>query len=174
MDQGFEIRPLESGDFEEFLEIQKLALLSAPDVFGSDYSRFDSLSILNKEQRFVKYLLFPYQYILGAVTPRGTVVGMVGFSCDNSSSKIKHKAKIWGLYVVPEHRGKGVASLLVNTVLNEAIDIGVELVQLSVSTQNRASYSLYLRLGFTVYGTEPRSMKVDNQYIDEYLMVKIL
>jgi RimJ/RimL family protein N-acetyltransferase len=76
------------------------------------------------------------------------------------------------MYVRPTHRGKGLASDLVNTVLTSAQDIGCELIQLAVGTRNEASYSLYLRMGFTVYGTEARAMKIDDEYVDEYLMVK--
>jgi hypothetical protein len=61
------IRPLEIEDFPAFLDLQGLALLQAPEVFGSDYDWFEGLSILSKEQRYERYMNFPYQYILGAV-----------------------------------------------------------------------------------------------------------
>ena len=38
----------------------------------------------------------------------------------------------------------------------------------------QASYGLYLRLGFTVYGTEIHAMKIEESYVDEYLMTKFL
>ena len=59
-------------------------------------------------------------------------------------------------------------------MVETAQEIGVELIQLSVSTRNTESYALYLRSGFVVYGTEVRAMKVQSDYIDEYLMVKFL
>ncbi len=170
----YEIRPLEASDFQPFLNIQRVALLNSPEVFGSDYDWFDTLSILSKEQRYERYMLFPYQYLLGAILPDGQVAGMVGFSNDHTRTKIKHKGRIWGMYVIPEYRGQGVASAMVASVLNTAEEIGVEQIHLSVSTDNKDSYSLYLRLGFTVYGLETHAMKVGEQYVDEYLMVKFL
>ncbi len=174
MSKNYEIRPLEAADFQAFLEIQRYALLNAPEVFGSDYDWFDALSILSKEQRYEKYMFFPYQYLLGALEATGNVIGMVGFSCEHTRSKIKHKGRIWGMYVLPEYRGRGVATNLLNSVINTARDIDVELIQLSVSNKNKDSYSLYLRHGFSVYGMEARALKVGDQYVDEYLMVNFL
>jgi RimJ/RimL family protein N-acetyltransferase len=60
-------------------------------------------------------------------------------------------------------------------VLDTARDLlDVEQVQLTISTQNEASYGLYLRLGFTVFGTELHSRKIGDSYVDQYHMVKFL
>ena len=76
---------------------------------------------------------------------------------------------------VIEYRGQGIATILVNSLVDTAKDVlEVEQLQLSVSTQNQASYGLYLRLGFTVYGTEIHAMKIGEAYVDEYLMTKFL
>ena len=171
---GITIRPLEESDFQAFLNVQSEALQSAPEVFGSDYDWFDALSMLSKDQRYAKYLHFPYRYLLGAFTAEGELVGMIGFSNDKSRSKIRHKSKIWGMYVAPEMRGKGLATLLVTSIVQTARDIDCELIQLAVGTQNVASYQLYLRNGFIVYGTEAKAMLVDDVFVDEYLMVKFL
>ncbi len=168
------IRPLEIDDFAMFLEIQREALVQSPELFGSDYEWFESLSILSKEQRYEKYMNFPYQYILGAVDDEGNIAGMIGYSSEDSS-KTRHKGTVWGLFVRPEFRGKGIATIMVMSVLETAQDmLDVEQVQLAVSTQNEASYGLYLRLGFNVFGTELHAMKIGDSYVDEYHMVKFL
>ncbi|MEY2719402.1 MAG: hypothetical protein RLZZ273_768 [Bacteroidota bacterium] len=168
------IRPLEIEDFNQFLDIQNAALLQAPEVFGSDYEWFAGLSILSKEQRYEKYMNFPYQYLLGAVDASGNIVGMIGYS-SHESTKTRHKGRLWGLFVRNEYRGQGIATILVNSLVDTARDVlEVEQLQLSVSTQNQASYGLYLRLGFTVYGTEIHAMKIEESYVDEYLMTKFL
>lgn len=168
------LRPLESDDFPAFLEIQREALLQAPEVFGSDYDWFEGLSILSKEQKYEKYMNFPYQYLLGAVDGQGKILGMIGYS-GQEQSKLKHKGRLWGLFVLKDHRGRGTATKLVRSVIETAKDIlEVEQIQLSVSTSNEASYGLYLRLGFVVWGTELRAMKIGDSYVDEYSMVKFL
>lgn len=174
MNSNVTIRPLEAADFKAFLDLQGDALRSAPEVFGSDNDWFDSQSILSKEQRFEKYMLYPYQYLLGAYNAEGTILGMIGFSCAHDQSKLRHKGKVWGLFVKPEFRGAGIASALIKSVLHTAEEIGCEQILLAVSTSNKDSYSLYLRLGFTVYGTEPRALRLQQSYVDEYLMVLFL
>lgn len=171
----YELRPLEIDDFNSFLEIQGDALLNSPEVFGSDYNWFEHLSLLSKELRFTKYMNYPYQFLLGAVRDTGQIDGMVGFSCDFTQSKLRHKGKIWGAYVRPESRFKGIGTKLIESVIETAQNtVDCELIHLSVSTSNSDSYNLYLRMGFTVYGTELRALKVGDEYVDEYLMVKFL
>jgi len=168
------IRPLEIEDFNGFLSIQGDALKSAPEVFGSDYDWFEGLSVLSKEQRFEKYMNFPYQYLLGAVNSENNILGMIGYS-GHEQAKLGHKGRLWGLFVVESYRGHGVATKLVSSIIETARDLlSVEQIQLTVSTKNQATYSLYLRLGFSVYGTELRAMKIDDSYVDEYQMVKFL
>jgi len=171
----YELRPLEIDDFSAFLDIQGDALVNSPEVFGSDYNWFEHLSLLSKEQRFVKYMNYPYQYLLGAVDSSGRIMGMVGFSCDYAQSKLRHKGKIWGAYVRPEYRGHGIGRLLIDSVIDTAQNIvDCEQIQLAVSTRNEASYGLYLQMGFTIYGTELQALKIGEEYVDEYLMVKFL
>ena len=167
-------RALEMDDFSSFIEIQHDAILNAPEVFGSDYDWFDALSVLSKEQRYQEYMDFPYQYLLGALNEREEILGMIGFSCEKSRKKLRHKGRIWGMYVIPEERGQGIATALVESVLETASEIDCEHVTLTVGTKNRESYGLYLRMGFSVYGTEVHAMKIEDEYVDEYLMVKFL
>ncbi|MBN9400577.1 MAG: GNAT family N-acetyltransferase ['Candidatus Kapabacteria' thiocyanatum] len=175
MNPSIVVRPLEIDDLNAFLDIQREALERSPELFGSDYDWFDSLSILYKEQRFERYMNFPYAYLLGAILPDGTIAGMAGFSCDYTLSKVKHKSRVWGMYVREQYRRQGLASMLLKSVMENARDVvGCEQIQLSVSTRNDASYALYLRMGFIVYGTELRAMKIGDAYVDEYLMVKFL
>jgi RimJ/RimL family protein N-acetyltransferase len=175
MNLPLDIRPLEDADFSRFIHIQREALASAPELFGSDYDWFESLSLLSIEQRFEKYQNFPSNYLLGAFTDDGRIVGMVGFSCDAHLAKLRHRGKVWGLYVSESMRRMGLASRLLQTVIDTARDVmGCEQIQLSVSKHNEASYALYLRLDFVVYGTEIHAMKIGDSYVDEYLMVKFL
>lgn len=172
---NYVIRPLETDDFAAFIEIQRHALVNAPEVFGSDYDWFQNQSALLKEQRFELFVNYPYQFVLGAVRPDGEIAAMVGFSCEYARSKVKHKGRLWGMYVRPEFRNLGLASELVKAIIATAQEVvGCELLQLSVSKHNVSSFAFYLRLGFVVFGTEMHAMKIGDSYVDEYLMHKML
>ena len=75
-------------------------------------------------------------------------------------------------YVQPERRGQGAGKALLQEAITEAKRLaGVEQLHLSVVTTNTAACSLYHAIGFEIYGTVPRALKMDEQYWDEYLMV---
>ncbi len=49
---------------------------------------------------------------------------------------------------------------------------GLEQVHLAVVATNAAAVTLYRSLGFTVYGRDPRALKLGDRYVDEELMVR--
>jgi ribosomal protein S18 acetylase RimI-like enzyme len=168
------IRPLEERDFEQFMKLQQEALRLAPEAFGSDYESYQALSLLDKEQQFEALLHYPYNYLLGAFAD-GELVGMVGFSCEHTKPKLRHKGRIWGMYVTPKYRGLGLGERLLRHLLTAAKeDTRCEQVHLSVATTNQAAYGLYLKMGFLRYGTEYRALKIEDTYVDEHLMMRLL
>jgi ribosomal protein S18 acetylase RimI-like enzyme len=86
-----------------------------------------------------------------------------------AQQKSAHRGGIWGVYVHPEARRKGVDRAVLETVIAHARERVLQ-VHLSVSTGS-AALRLYRQLGFEIYGTEPRALCVDNRYLDEHLMV---
>jgi ribosomal protein S18 acetylase RimI-like enzyme len=169
------LRPLEERDFEQFVQLQQEALQQAPEAFGSDYESYQALSLLDKEQQFEMLLHYPYNYLLGVFTPEGQLIGMAGFMCEHTKPKVRHKGRIWGMYITPQYRGRGLGERLLRQLLLSAKeDAGCEQVLLSVATTNQAAYGLYLKLGFLRYGTEYRALKLGDTYVDEHLMMRLL
>lgn len=86
-------------------------------------------------------------------------------------NKERHKGHIWGVYVRPESRGKGVASALMKEIVRRARAIGgLEQITL-VASANLPAQRLYEVLGFKSYGIEPNSLKIGTDYVDDVLMV---
>ncbi|SES67598.1 Protein N-acetyltransferase, RimJ/RimL family [Oceanobacillus limi] len=73
-----------------------------------------------------------------------------------------------------ECRGKGVGTLLFNEVERWAMDQNVHRLELTVVTQNEAGLSLYRKMGFEIEGTKRDSLLIDDKYVDEYYMSKLL
>src|SRR2546430_2307161 len=67
----------------------------------------------------------------------------------------------------------GLGTSLVAAVLDHARG-RVEMVQLTVVSENEGARRLYRALGFVEYGYEKRALKQGGRYYDEVLMVKFL
>jgi ribosomal protein S18 acetylase RimI-like enzyme len=102
----------------------------------------------------------------------GELLGVAGFYV-LAGPKLAHRGNIWGVYVRPAGRGKGLGRVLISHLLAEAAT-QVKQVHLTVVTDNAAAVRLYQQLGFETYGTEPRSLMAGGRYFDEYLMVRKL
>ena len=74
------------------------------------------------------------------------------------------------MYVDAAHRRTGLAQQLVEAVIAGAREAGAVVLHLSVTVGNAPAQRLYRRMGFTVYGVERRSLKVDGRFHDEELM----
>lgn len=98
------------------------------------------------------------------------LAGMAGLWLEAAEKK-RHRGGLWGMYVRPASRGRGVGGALVRHVLDRAAAAGLEQVHLGVGAGNSAARALYEACGFVAYGTEPRALKIGAAYVDEILMV---
>ena len=79
------------------------------------------------------------------------------------------------MYVSPDQRGLGIGKSLMVEAIQVANDwTGVEQVYLTVVTTNEPAKKLYASLGFEVFGTEKKALKVSDTYFDEEHMVLFL
>jgi ribosomal protein S18 acetylase RimI-like enzyme len=108
-------------------------------------------------------------FVVGAFE-EGKLIGTAGFF-RRPNSRERHKGHIWGVYVQPESRGKGVASALMQEIVRRARALeGLEQITL-VASANLPAQRLYKALGFESYGIEPHSLKIGTDYVDDVLMV---
>jgi hypothetical protein len=89
--------------------------------------------------------------------------------------KFAHRAKIWGVFVDPDHRGQGFG----RAVVSAAVDLarswsGVDYIDLGVSENAPEALHLYESLGFKIWGREPASTSYEGQRYDEiYMTLKV-
>lgn len=75
--------------------------------------------------------------------------------------KRRHVATVWGVYVTPGARGRGLGRAVVQRVIAHARSWpGVERVHLSVSENSPEAHALYQSLGFAAWGIEPDCLRV--------------
>jgi RimJ/RimL family protein N-acetyltransferase len=102
-----------------------------------------------------------------------TLVGISGLY-RHKGEKLRHKGTVWGVYVVPPARERGLARRMIALLLDEARQAGLELVHISTDSANRVTMGLYQSLGFTPWGTDRRMIKLPERYVDDVMMVMSL
>ena len=162
------IRILNKSDALAYQEVRLSALKNNPEAFSSTYEREVKFSIESIAER-----LEPVKdrFVLGAFNESGSVVGIVTFMRENGLKTI-HKGNVFGMYVAPEARGKGLGKSLMIELIKKAKSCdGLEQINLTVVSENNSAKKLYKSLGFEVYGIEKKALKFNGQYFDEDLMV---
>ncbi|MBV8131461.1 MAG: GNAT family N-acetyltransferase [Alphaproteobacteria bacterium] len=155
------IRGLTSADAAAYRDIRLAGLKDSPEAFGSTFGRENAQPLAWFSDRLRNFQVF------GAF--RATdLLGIAGFVV-REGEKERHKGLLWGMYVRPDARKTGVGRRLVEAVIDFARQ-RVELLQLSVVSDNEPARRLYARLGFVEYGVEKKSLKHDGRYYDEILM----
>jgi ribosomal protein S18 acetylase RimI-like enzyme len=99
------------------------------------------------------------------------LVAMTGFYRE-AAMKRRHKGWVWGVFVSPSARGRGVGRALLAKVIETAKALpGIRCILLTVSTTQQAAIKLYQGLGFRSFGTEPHALMVGERSIDEHHMI---
>lgn len=164
------IRRLTESDWEAYRALRLEALELAPEAFATDLSEQVAKPPAYWQSRAAGEA---NAFMFGAFDG-DSLVGMAGLIREDRI-KTRHKADIVSVYVSPAARGRGVARLLIQGLIAEARTMdGLEQLTLTVVQENQPARQLYLSLGFTVYGTEPRSLKVGTRYYDEDDMILFL
>jgi predicted adenylyl cyclase CyaB len=89
------------------------------------------------------------------------LAGTVGLALE-PRARTRHKALLFGMYVAPAYRARGLGGRLVDAALQHArATPGVELVQLTVTDRNVAALELYRSRGFVQWGAEPRAVTLE-------------
>ena len=160
------IKMLQLSDLKEYKRIRLELLKNEDESFGSSYDEEASFDNQMWVNRLSKSTILAY----GAFSNE-TLVG-ISLGVLNPRKKMKHSAAINSVYVTPNFRGKGIARKLMETVITVLETKNIEIIKLSVVTTNTNAVKMYKSLGFTIYGTEEGSIKVNNTYIDQYLMIR--
>lgn len=164
---GLTVRRLGPDDAPAYRALRLYALKDAPKAFG------EALEEAQKRPAGDWQALFLGERAFFAVFEDGALVGSANVEREQGL-KQHHRGWLYGVYVMPGARGGGASDLLLNAALAHAKAAGMIQLHLGVGTYNRPAQRLYERFGFTVYGTQPRALLVDGNFIDEHHMVCFL
>lgn len=157
-----QIKLLNKENWQVWKALRLEALQNTPEAFCASFEEEFCLS----DQKFQDWL--EQCSIFGAFLDN-QLIGCAGFYCLDAL-KTKHRGVLWGTYIKPTYRGKGIASHLIDAVIIHARSCVMQL-HLTCVTSNTTALKIYQNHGFKIYGTEPRALKIGADFYDEHLMV---
>lgn len=162
------VRRLTVDDVEPYVALRKAMLEEAPTAFLADVA---SDIGCNPERMRENIESGDDNAVYGAFGD--VLVGVVGIGRFTRHIKARHRADLWGMYVDPAHRGKGIGRLLVEAAVGHARERmpGALQVHLGVVETQMPAKRLYEACGFQAWGREPNAVQVDGVLYDETHMV---
>lgn len=160
-----EIGRLGPDKWDEYKKIRLEALETDPQAFGSAFEEEEKLTE-EEWRRRIQGVLFAFF--------DGQIVGIASVVFQNRV-KIGHIANIYGVYVKPAFRRKGVGKKLLEAALEEVMrNKKIDKVKLTVNPLQTEAVRLYEDMGFTAVGTMKKEIKIGDVYYDEVLMEKLI
>lgn len=158
------IRPLVEDDIEAYTALRRRSLLESPLHFGAspeDDTSAAPAALRDSMRRAPDWMLF------GAFED-GALAGAVGL-VRGRHAKSAHRLLLWGMYVDPAFRGRGLGRALLEACIAQARSIEtVSWIDLSVTTAAGAARRLYERAGFRAWGTERDALRHEGVTVDQH------
>jgi ribosomal protein S18 acetylase RimI-like enzyme len=164
------IRPVQMSDVEAFRAMRLEAVRDYPLAFTADLAETQGRPI-----EWWRDLVSrntgegAASIIMVADAGEGELAGMTGLFSP-PQPKLAHAATIWGVYVRPLFRGRGIGERLLRACIDWARAKDFATVRLSVVEGNDVARRCYERVGFTSYGIEPVAVRWEGKSYDETLM----
>jgi len=99
-----------------------------------------------------------------------SLLGMIGLDRQQGDFT-KHKARLWGLYVLAQRRCNGIGSALMTKTIEFVNTLNdVEKIELDVTAESHDAIRLYQQFGFRVVCTEANALKKGSRYIAVHRM----
>lgn len=163
------IAPLTPADVAEYRRVRLRALADNPESFRSNAEEEAAKPIEWWNERLAPRHRSNAAFF-GAWNDSHALVGTAGLLFETRRTT-RHTATVVGMYVMPEHAGRGIGARLLGACIDLArADPHIEILYLTVTSTNAEAIRLYERTGFVAYGCEPRSMRIGERTFDKLMM----
>lgn len=156
-----EIRQLGGEEAVVYQELRLFGLQESPTAFGASYDEEADRPLEVVSER----LQDERNFVVGAFTDEGRLAGIATLRREERE-KLRHKAHVFGMFVLPQYRGQGAGRALLERLIERAREIGVRQVDLGVTADNEAAVGLYASCAFERYGLERDAFKVGDDFYD--------
>ena len=160
------VRRLMEDDAAAFVELRVRMLADAPLAFGASPGHdFMSSADTVREQ-----IARGEESAIYGAFDHGLVAAIGIYREDRP--KTRHKMHVWGAYVVPAHRGRGLGRRLLDAAVEHArASPGVTILHISVTDAAPAARHLYEQAGFEAWGSEPDALRHEGRTVTEHHML---
>jgi len=131
-----------------------------------------STDVEQQREKIEQVLQAGNRMIFVAETDEGELVGALGAD-GGEFRRNRHVVSIW-IGVLQLFAGQGIGRRLFETVEAWAREWGARRLELTVMQHNQAAQALYKKMGFQIEGERRDSLRVNQRYIDEYVLYKII
>lgn len=129
---------------------------------------------VDDEKGFINMCLGMDNALMLVAYVNGKHVGNCSFSPVGPFKRLAHRCDM-AIALYQEYWGYGIGSIMLETALKYAKEVGYEQAELEVVSSNTKAIKLYEKYGFKKYGVKPDNMKYSNgEYASvDWMMVKL-
>lgn len=156
------IRQLTANDAEDFAALRRVVTADNPIPMGLSLEEECARPI----EGFRAQLSYPEPNAAFGAFQDDALVGAAAVAWPSKFASSRHKVNLWGVFVTPAARGRGLGRTLVLKAVQHAFHNGARRVNLLVYVPNEPALRLYQSLGFRHCGTEPEAIFLSGSYYD--------
>jgi GNAT superfamily N-acetyltransferase len=159
------LRRLLPSDAAPYRQLMLQAYAAHPDAFTSSVAERSALPLAWWQARLAEGDA-ANEVVWGAWVGE-QLAGVAGLSFE-SREKARHKATLFGMYVLDSARGHGLGQA---ALAHAQARPGTRQVLLTVTEGNASAVNLYTRSGFVPWGVEPDAVAVGGGFVSKVHMV---
>ena len=164
----YQYRTLKATDFDKVQAF--LDVFCTETVFTNQYPGQPK----KDREKSIKQYENPYNFFMGAFDENERIVGLVSAQILKPNHPWSGSACGFGISLLKEVYGKGIASHLMDEMIAWAKSKGMHRIEGEVRAQNLRAIGLYLHKGFTIEGKKRDSAFINGVWHDSYIIAKIL
>ena len=143
-----------------------------PIIAAGVYTAFDTPFTIEAEQRYIE--AFPDRGIFHVAVAGDAVVGFQSMEPFATYTHAFDHVGVLGTYVELSRRRMGIGSALFKATFEEARRKQYEKLFTYILVHNDAALRAYTKHGFAIVGTARRHAKVGNNYVDMFVVERLL
>jgi ribosomal protein S18 acetylase RimI-like enzyme len=159
------IRKLTTNDYDAYFSLRLESLQQCPAMYATDANDWQAAPRGVIEKHLV--LSESDQSPILSAWHGDALVGLIGLMVDTRPT-VRHKATLWGFYVLPAIRRQGVGQALVQSIISAANMVPhLEQLRAVVAVDGEGVMRFFESCGFREYGREPRAKCLAGVYHDQ-------